>query len=84
MENDAHHLPRAPLAHAREGNQLPKVIRARVNRLAHCRAQQHAQAVRDNALAELQGMVDAGAGLDAVSAAVAALEDATPPGAGKL
>ena len=78
MANTRQHLPRAPLALAREGKQIPKAIRARVNRLAHSRAQQHAEQVRDAALAELQAMVDAGADIDALCVAVAAIENDRP------
>lgn len=76
MENSICSLPRAPLAHAREGKQIPKAIRARVNRLAHTRGQQRAQQVRYDAIEELQGMVDVGAAIDALCAAVTALENA--------
>ena len=74
MENHTYNLPRAPLAHAREGKLIPKSIRTRINRLAHVQAQRYAQIVRDDALAELQAMLDAGATFDAVSAAVSAME----------
>ena len=76
MSDDAQTVPRAPVAHAREGKTIPKTLRARVNRLAHRRAEDYAQHLRDQVFAELQGMLNAGAGFDALVAAVADHEGA--------
>jgi predicted ribonuclease YlaK len=53
---------------------LPKTIKARVNQVAHRRAQQYALMVRDSTLCTLQGMADAGMTLPELAAALAAIE----------
>jgi predicted ribonuclease YlaK len=49
---------------------LPKTIKARINQLAHRRAQQYALMVRDSTLSKLQGMAEAGATFEALCAAI--------------
>ena len=44
--------------------------------MEHARGQQHAQHIRDGAIAELQKIIDAGASFVALCEAVAAMEDA--------
>ena len=76
MADDPRTVPRALVAHAREGKTIPKTLRARVNRLAHRRAEDYAQRLRDGVFAELQEMLDSGAGFDALAAVVADHEGA--------
>lgn len=53
---------------------LPKAIKARVNQLAHRKAQEYAVTIRDATLIKLQGMVDAEATPAELAAALNAIE----------
>jgi hypothetical protein len=53
---------------------LPKTIKARVNQLAHRRAQQYALMVRDSTLGKLQAMADAGKTIEDLAATMEAIE----------